>query len=175
VTAFAALAMMLGATAAAWAQGAALEYAVKAAYLFKFPPFVAWPAGTFAAGDSPINFCVVGAPAFAEQLEKIVGGQKIEEHPIVLRRLALVAPNSGCQVMYVGTGEAQSLLEALTLTRGQPMLTVTDGVRDSRAKGIMNFVLDDNRVRFEIDNAAARAAGLTISSKLLSLAVRVAP
>jgi hypothetical protein len=173
VTALAAVAILLASSATSRAQSGSLEYAVKATYVFKFPPFVTWPAGAFATASSPITFCVVGASPFGEQLERVAAGQKIDDHPITVRHLAAIAVDSGCQVVYVGNGGSQTLLEAVSVTRTAPILTVTDGVRDVRARGIINFVMEDNRVRFEIDNTMAVAGGLVISSKLLSLAVPI--
>ena len=102
-----------------------------------------------------------------------MNGQNVAGHPIVVRRLARVTGNPGCSVMYVTGSAAQSVADALAAVRGMPVLTVTDGASDPAAEGIINFVIADDRVRFDIDNTAAVADGLTISSKLLSLAVHV--
>jgi hypothetical protein len=56
--------------------------------------------------------------------------------------------------------------------RGTPVLTVTDEAQGS-AHGIIHFVIRGNRVRFAIDDAAAAKNGMTISSKLMRLALSV--
>jgi len=158
---------------AAWPQGAPLEYAVKATYLHKFAPFVEWPnaAAEFPGGDFAV--CVVGNDPLGAVLDRAVSGQQVAGRTITVRRLASVTGNPGCAVMFVTGSDAQPATAVLAAVRGTAVLTVTDGATDSAAKGIINFVLQDDRVRFEIDNSAAAAAGLTISSKLLSLAVHV--
>jgi hypothetical protein len=150
-----------------------LEYAVKATYLYKFAPFVEWPPGAFETPVAPLNLCVVRFDPFGPVLDRAVEGQRIGDRPIIVRRLA--APDRGvpCHVIYVGSTPGGAAAEILAQVRGWPVLTVTDGERDLRAKGVVNFIIDNNRVRFEIDNAAAGENGLAISSKLLGLAAAV--
>jgi len=91
----------------------------------------------------------------------------------VVRRYTTVANYSGCQLMFITGSGAQSVAAVLGIVRGAPVLTVTDGQSDPASIGIINFLLVDGRVRFEIEQHAAAVNGLVISSKLLSLAVRV--
>jgi hypothetical protein len=93
----------------------------------------------------------------------------------VVRHLDALGRNQDCEIVFAAGSDAQPVAAILAAVRGMPVITVTDGVRDPRAKGIINFVIVDNRVRFEIDDQAAAENGLTISSKLLSLAVYVRP
>lgn len=165
----------LAAPARAVAQGTNLAYAVKAAYLYKFAPFVSWPPGTFPTTSSPFALCVIGRDPFGNLLERVTSGQTVYGRPIVIRRFETANRDTGCQIMYVAGSSAQPIPEALAAVRGTPVLTVTDGERDPGARGIINFVVQDDRVRFAIDDAAAAENRLTISSKLLSLAVAVTP
>jgi prepilin-type processing-associated H-X9-DG protein len=160
----AALALAMGRGGDARAQDS-LEYAVKAAYLVKIAPFVEWPAGAFSSPTAPLSICVIGADPFGNLLERAARGQKDGDHPIEVRRIA--APDAGCRIAYLGASDDPSYLRAFS---GRPVLTVTDG---AARPGIVNFVLADGHVRFEIDEDAARASGIAISSKLLSLATRV--
>src|SRR5581483_8974891 len=82
------------------------------------------------------------------------------------------ADDPGCTVAFAA-GSAAQVAADLAALHGSPVLTVTDGATDPAATGIINFVVVDGRVRFEIDARAAAANRLTISSKLLSLATRV--
>jgi hypothetical protein len=163
------------AIAVALAQGTSLEAAIKATYLYKFAPYVVWPPETFAAPQSPLALCIVGDDAVGGVIERVAKGQMEGERPIVVRRSAATEPARGCQIVFVSGSDSQAVSGALAALRGAPVLTVTDSIRDPDAKGIINFVLRDNHVRFEIDDRAAAASGLTISSKLLSLAVDVRP
>ena len=148
-----------------------LAVAVKAAFLYKFEPFVAWPAEAFAAADSPFNLCVVGKDPFGPLLDRTVDGQKTAGHPVAIVRLKSVSADAHCHMLYIA--DAGTARQAEAAVAGAPVLTVTDGVADPATKGMINFVIADNRVRFEIDAGQAKLAGLDISSKLLSLAVSV--
>lgn len=171
----AALALGLGLSVSAapdaLAQGASLEYPVKAAYLAKFAPFVDWPPGALASDASPFNICVVGRDPFGVLLDRAVAGQKIGAHPIVARRLPRAEDATGCQVLYIVGSKEQPVVDALRTLRGAPVLTVTDQAHGD-AQGVIHFVIRENRVRFYIDADSASQNGLKISSKLLSLAAR---
>jgi hypothetical protein len=154
------------------AQGSPLEYAVKATYLYKFGPFIEWPD---VAAKTSFDICIVGRDPFGELLDEAVKGQRLRSNPIAVRRLQSVAHAGDCQVVFAGGSEAESVAGILAALRGSPVLTVTDAAIDEDAKGIVHFVLRDNRVRFEIDEHAASENGLAVSSKVLSLAVAVRP
>jgi hypothetical protein len=162
------LAILLPATT--WAQSGGLEYAVKANYLYKFGPFVEWPASVFANASSPFNVCILGDDPFGAALDDAVRGQTVAGHPVAVRRLRLASNNPDCHVLYLGRSKPQKTLEVLRLLRGAPVLTVTDE-QQGVSGGIVHFVLRDGRVRFEIDAVAAQANGLGLSSKLLALAI----
>jgi hypothetical protein len=149
----------------------ALAYAVKATYLCKLPAFVTWPAGTQTGGAFAL--CVVGQDPFGSLLDRAAEGQTVQQQPIVVRRYPTVANNPACQLIFVAGSSSQSVAATLATVRGAPVLTVTDGQRDPASSGIINFVLADDHVRFEIDQGSAAQNGLVISSKLLSLATAV--
>ena len=144
---------------------APLEYAVKATYLYKFAPFVSWRSGA----SGPFNICIVGADPFGPVIENAVAGQRIGRRPVIVRRVPIAAKGMGCQVLYFGGAPDQTAGEALAAVRGEPVLTVTDAARNPDASGMIHFWVSGGRVRFEINSAAATAAGLSISSKLLAL------
>ena len=161
-------------THGAIAQDSSLALAVKAAFMIKFLPFVQWPETAFVGVGGPLTLCVVGRDPFGDLLDRAAAGQSAGNHPLVVRRLPIVTrENSGCQVVFAGGSPEQPVMDVLAATRGAPVLTVTDEATDPRLRGIVNFVINDSRVRFEIDAGAAAQNGLTVSSKLLSLAVRV--
>ena len=160
------------APASAQTQSNALELAVKATYLYKLAPFVEWPPAAYADAASPLIVCVQGDDAFSGLVERAVAGQKIGAHPVEAKRIAKLAPDGGCHIAYVAGSPAQSQLAALQAVRGSPVLTVTDQAKEG-AKGVVDFRLDQGKVRFDIDKTAADSAGLMVSSKLLSLAMHV--
>jgi hypothetical protein len=156
-------------------QPESLEFPVKASYLYKFAPFVEWPAGTFASPTSPIVLCVVGMDPFGDVLDRAVAGERVGERPIIVRRLRVVDRNSGCHIMYISGSPEQSVGAALQAVERAPVLTITDARHPSSGTGIVHFVIQERRVRFQIDDMAAAQSGIKISSKLLNLAVSVKP
>lgn len=141
-----------------------LEYAVKAAYLAKFPAYVEWPSEAFATPTSPVVVCVVGDDPFGPLLDEALATQQVQGRPMVARRMRAVARDSGCHIVFFG-GSARD--EGL-----RSALVVTDSPSGG---GVINFVLRDKRVRFTVDDEAAAQNGLAISSKLLSVALSVKP
>lgn len=149
---------------AAEARAQSLEYAVKANYLVRFAVFIEWPASAFSDAAAPLTICVSGRDPFGRALDQAAGIQTAQGRRIRVRRLAVQAGGAGCHILYMGRGSA---VEVAPNT-----LIVTDaGVSERR--GMIHFVLISNRVRFHIDQSSARQAGLTMSSRLLNLAVSV--
>lgn len=150
-----------------------LEYPIKAAFLYRFGSFVDWPASAFAGRGAPITLCVVGRDPFGAVLDRTVQGKTIGARPVAVRRLPAVSPSAGCHIAYLGGSSEQSVGEAARSLARTPVLTVTDGTANE-GRGAIHFVVQENRVRFRIDLRMAATAGVTISSKLLNLAVEVA-
>lgn len=143
-----------------------LEYAVKAAYLAKFAPFIEWPESAFNGPSAPLTLCILGPDPFGADLDKAMSGQKDGEHPLAVRRLPAPDPAAGCQLLF---SKDDALAEqALAEMKTRPMVTVTDS--GMHVHGVISFLVIDNHVRFDIDDAAADDVGITISSKLLGLA-----
>lgn len=156
---------------AAAAGSSSLEYAVKAAYLYKFGLYVDWPPSAFAAPGSALNLCIVGPDPFGATLDEAVRNQVVNARPIAIRRLETGAPATGCHIMYLGAADILQAGQNPQLTQGKGVLTVSD----TPGVGIIRFVIKDNRVRFDIDEEAAAQNGIGISSKLLDLALNVKP
>jgi hypothetical protein len=148
----------------------ATEYQVKAAYLFNFAKFVEWPPSSFADASAPLQICVFGQDPFGQELrditnEKIVNGRKLEVHQVVDLQLA-----RACHILFIASSEKAQVKQILESLRGSGALTVGDTKAFAEQGGMINFVLESNRVQFEVNRKAAEQAGLKISSKLLSVA-----
>ena len=166
-------AVALAPTAAAQEPAAAIEYQVKAAFLYNFAKFVDWPPETFARQDALFVVGVLGNESFSVVLDQVVRGKAINGHPFDVRRLRSPEEAAACQMVFVGARETRLLPALFKAVRATAVLTVGDGESFTRQGGIMNFVVRDNRVRFEVNTDAAGRAGLSISSKLLQLATIV--
>ncbi len=146
------------------------EYQIKAAFMYNFAKFVEWPEGTFADDDSAVNLCVFGDDPFGVVLDKTVEGKTAQGRGLAIRRLSREKGMKSCQVVFIASDNRRRLPVILNNLRESAVLTVgeTDGF--ARAGGMINFVIEEDRVRFDINTGAAKRAGLKISSKLLKLA-----
>lgn len=152
------------------AQQQPLEYQVKAAFLLNFTKFVEWPTDEFADPESPISICILGEDPFGAAIDEIVEGEIVGTRKLAVHRVA--SPQKECQVLFVSRSE-KDLAKILTAV-GPGVLTVGEGESFLRDGGIISFVIENRRVRFNISQTAARNARLRLSSKLLSVAKMVA-
>jgi len=154
---------------AAQAQSAT-EYQVKAAFLFNFAKFVEWPADAFPGADAPLQICVLGQDPFGHEFEEMIADKTVNAHRIEIIHPSGVPQAKACQVIFVASSERQQAREILRGLRGASVLSVGDTSGFAKMGGIINFVLDDGRVRFEVNVKAAERAHLKISARLLTIA-----
>src|SRR5258706_9737244 len=141
-----------------------IEYAVKAAYLPKFVPFITWPDTAFAGPSTPVTICILGADPFGGRLEQAAGELKSGERVITVRHLPAPDASASCQLIFLGKGDETAAEGTLEAAKGKPVVTVTDS--GLQAHGVISFVIEANHVRFDIDEAAAAQSRVVISSKL---------
>ncbi len=146
------------------------EYELKAAFLFNFAKFVDWPPNAFANSTAPFSVCVLGPDPFGSALDDALRGKVIAEHPASVTRVKRVADITGCQILFVSASESHLLPEVLSKLRGQYVLVIGETNDFASSGGVIQFTLEESRVRFFINTDAADRAGLKISSKLLALA-----
>jgi YfiR/HmsC-like len=146
------------------------EYQVKAAFLYNFAKFVEWPSRSFAGPSTPFRICVLGHDPFGDALTSIVQGKSISSHPIVAMTLPSGAEIRPCHVLFLSHTDPEILKPALERMRGFPILTVGESADFVTLGGMINFVLEEDRVRFEINLGAAEQHHLKLSSKLLAVA-----
>jgi len=152
----------------------ALEYEVKAAFLFRFAQFVEWPPDAFKGAGEPFTYCTMGDDPFHGALEKTLNGKTIGERPLRVEHLNGAEKVGECQVLFVGgAGDGKHVEEMLANTGTLPILTVGEADRFAENGGAIGFCTEDNKIRFEVNLDAAGKAGLKISAKLLALAKTV--
>ena len=145
---------------------------VKAAFLYNFARFIEWPDAVFNAPQSPFVIGVLGEDPFGGALGEIVGHEKGGGRRIEIRRWGQAHEVAGCHLLFVNP----DLPDRLTVLRSLPaegLLTVGDGEGFVESGGIIGLIVEQNRVRFEVNLAGAERAGLVLSSKLLNLAREV--
>lgn len=148
------------------------EYRLKAAFLFNFAKFVEWPPEAFAEKTSPFIIGVLGQNPFGNELEQTIRGKTVNDRSLQVKEFHSVTEATNCHILFISTSEKQRLPEIFKGLRGASVLTVGETDRFTEAGGMINFVAEGNKTRFQINDAAAKGAGLKISSKLLSLASR---
>jgi hypothetical protein len=146
-----------------------VESQVKAAFLVKFPLFVEWPAGTFTNALAPIVVGVVGQDPFGLGLDEAIRKAHVEGRPLVLKRFQDVSALGSCHLLFISASEQGRLGEILRRLEDTPVLTVGDFDRFAHGGGIINFIKEAGKVRFEINLDAAKKAGLKLSPKLVQV------
>lgn len=145
------------------------EYQVKATYLYNFSKFVEWPANLISDPNTPIIIGILGDDPFGSEIERTIEGKTSNGRRLVIKRFPNLRALEFCHILFISSSERNSLRQTLAAV-GPGVLTVGDADRFVQTGGIINFVLIENTVHFEINKAAAERAGLKISAKLLNLA-----
>jgi hypothetical protein len=157
-----------------WASFAAaqptLENDVKAVFLYNFTKFIEWPPSATPASAGPFRLCLLADADFSDAVDRAIAGETVGS-----RQLERVEPQSpddvhNCAILYVGRRHTERGLRFLAAARNLPVLTVGDGASFLEQGGAIRFVLDNNRVRFDISTVAMQRSGLRVSSKLLRVA-----
>lgn len=147
------------------------EYRVKAAYVYRFSQFVTWPPAAL-AGAATIDICVLRPSPFGGELAQLVRGESVEGRAVRVREVAGADAVAGCHAIFVGA-DAPGARNVVRAATGHHILTVGESESFLNDGGIIALRVIDRRVRFEVDAANARRAGLRIAAQLLNLAVRV--
>jgi YfiR/HmsC-like len=162
------------------------EYLIKAGFVYNFAKLTEWPVGSFAQPDSPIVIGILGTDPFGAIIDHVVDNKQINGRGVVVKRLKWgdrlkerqyklwLNDLLQCNILYVSSSELPHLDELISIVKGIPILTVGDTPGFAMRGGVINLILDDDKVRFEVNVEAARRANLNISSRLLALA-RIVP
>ena len=148
------------------------EYRLKAAFLYNFAKFVEWPGDAFPAVNSPFIIGIIGENPFDDALEKTVMNKMMNGHPFAVKQCQTLSELKRCHILFISQSERKRLAEILRVVRGERVLTVSEIEHFLGPGGMIQFLMEGNKVRFAINDSAAKTAGLRISSKLLSLAKR---
>jgi len=157
------------------AQAPSREYQIKAVFLFNFAQFVEWPPRAFPSGETPLVIGVLGEDPFGSYLDETVRGERVNNRPLEVQRYRRVEEITTCHVLFVSRSEAGHLDQTLASLKDRNILTVGDADDFVRRGGAIQLANAQNRVRLLINPDAAKAANLTISSKLLRAAELVTP
>jgi hypothetical protein len=149
------------------AADAPTENQVQAVFLFNFSRFVEWPAQAFAAPNDPFVIGIVGSDPFGARLDEAVHNEQINGHPLTVRRYRSVSEVDNCQILFIDRSEIGHLGQILAALDHHSTLTVSQADGAAQRGVMIQFATENSRIRLRINVESARAAGLTISSKLL--------
>lgn len=148
------------------------EYQLKAAFIYNFVKFVDWPSSAFTNADSPYVIGVLGDNVFGDNFKPIIAGKKINGRGLIFVTCNSAADAANCQVLFISRSERFHFKEILAELHGNSILTISEADNFIKAGGIIDFkTMPDSTIRFQINQSAAREAGLQISSDLLNLAL----
>jgi hypothetical protein len=151
------------------------EYQVKAAFLFNFAQFVAWPEIAFTNADEPFHIGVLGSNPFGKDLAETVRGEAIHGRTMVIQESHRAETLANCQIVFICNSEASHIDEILSALGSKPILTVSEIPGFANRGGIINFYREGTKVRFEINPDAAGKKSLKVGSELLTLGKIVHP
>lgn len=146
------------------------ERELKAVFLLNFARFVEWPASAFERAQSPIVIGVLGDDPFGRVLDGVVEGEMAMNRPLTVQRFAHAEGVVACHILFVSLSDDRRYEQLLASLRGRPILTVGDSEGFATRGGMIRFVTERNRIRLRVNVEAAKAAGLTLSSRLLRAA-----
>ena len=149
------------------------EYHVKAVYLYNFGRFVQWPPNATAAKGDSFSICVLGQDPFGPSLDSTLAGETLDGKPLAAKRISTPRDAGECRILFISSTEENHLKEILAALDESSILTVSDMPAFSRRGGMIQFVREGGKVRFEINLAKAETAKLTLSSELLKVATSV--
>lgn len=160
--------------AQAGAQGvvdaAVAERRVKAAYLYRFAGYVAWPEDVFAAPDAALQIGVWGNDDLADDLARLVVNRTVNGRRVEVRRLKDGSPPVSLHVLFVSRERAGRLNEVLASFQPRGILTVTEWPGALKQGSVINFVMNDSQIRFELSLDVADRHELKLSSRLVAVA-----
>jgi hypothetical protein len=146
------------------------EYEVKAAFLYNFIKYTEWPQKVFPTPETPLTIGIVGEDPFRSLLDKAIEGKTFNGRKLVVKRIEQLQSVKNCHLLFISSSESSRLSQLLADLKGASILTVSETEKFAERGGVVNFKMQGDKVRFDINIKAAESAGLRISSKLLSVA-----
>jgi hypothetical protein len=171
-SAFALIFVLLSASLSPAQDSRPTESQVEAAYLYNFGKFITFPPNR-AANSDPFSICIIGTDPFGESLDATVRGESINGKKITVQRLMKMQHAETCSILFVSSSEESHLPAIVAPAKTLGLLTVSDMKGFAERGGIIQLVRQQDRIRFEVNLAAAQESHLTLSSELLKVAVRV--
>jgi hypothetical protein len=149
------------------------DFQVKATYLYNFGRFIEWPGKVAAAEGGSFTVCVLGQDPFGPSLDATLAGETIGGRTIVAKRISSAEESGNCQIIFLSLADDSRLNKIIADLDKKAVLTVSDMPQFVKRGGMIQFVAEGKKVRFEVNLTATQHAGLTLSSELLKVATAV--
>jgi hypothetical protein len=149
------------------------EREVKAAFLVNFAIFTEWPAATFADAAEPIVVGVSGDERLRRTVDHIARGKLFGGRAMKTRNVKDANDAARIHLLFIGGLTGLRTADILKALNGLPVLTVGDAAGFCAEGGMIAFVLEGDRLRFEISWDTTEHAGIKVSSRVLTLAKNV--
>lgn len=147
----------------------ASEYKVQAIFLYNFTRFIDWPGSAFASGE-PFKIGIVGNDPFGKYLEEAVSGERVSGRPIVIEHYKNARELKDCHILYIGLKDQKEIKKIINAVADKNTLTISENPEFVKWGGMIRIYSDDNKIRLQINDAAARKVKIKISAKLLNIA-----
>jgi hypothetical protein len=165
--------LLVGTPRAAAAATSVKEAQIKAAFLYNFTKFVAWPEASFAAPGDAFVVGLFGDSALQQALEATVKDRRVNGRSIIVKRVVTPVEARAVHLLFVEAAEEASFADVWQKIADSTVLVVGESPQFLASGGCIRLILDEQRLRFEINASAAERARLRISSQLQKLAVAV--
>jgi hypothetical protein len=146
---------------------------VASAYVYKFASFIDWPDDAFAQPDSPFVIGVMGADGLADVMAANLAGRQSNGRKLIVKPVHPGDTLQGIHMLYLGNLPKPDLVAIYARLKGRPVLTITESAEAFALGSMINLVLAEDRLRFEIALTAVGASRLKVSALMLAAAYRV--
>jgi hypothetical protein len=146
------------------------EYKLQAIFLYNFTRFIDWPGSAFASRSEPFKIGIVGNDPFGSYLDEAVRGERVSGRPIVIERYKNARDVKDCHMLYISSKDQKEIKKIINTLADKNTLTISEDPEFVKWGGMIRMYSDDNKIRLQINDAAARKVNLKISAKLLNVA-----
>ena len=152
------------------AQAPLSEYKVKAVFLYNFTRFIDWPGKAFTAGNTPFKIGILGKDPFGSYLDETMRGENVSGHPIVIERYENLKQVGDCHILFINFKGSERIKDVIASTKDKNILTISEHENFVKWGGMIRIFSENNKIRMQINDNAARNSDIKISAKLLNIA-----
>jgi len=142
----------------------------KALFMYNFTKNIQWPSG-MQQGDFVIG--VLGSSGITKELQTIAKTKKTGNQTIVVREFASVDAVANVHILYLPTNKSSDMKNILSKVNGKSVLLITDKNGLALQGSCINYVMDGDKILFEISKNNIEKQGLKVSTALINLGIAI--